>query len=405
MKAMTSLLAPPDALTSPNRVAPPPWLCGAGAGLLAAAGGVVAAMGIAVAGWLSGSTGTMSDALQVGAGAWLLGHGYALRVDSAAITLMPLGLSVALGLALFACTAGAVRLSGASQRRALLQVVATCAFAYVVVAAGVVALVTTSSAGVELGRGAAGTVAFAAVAATAGALRHRRAQVLAALPPPVVAIVRGAIGGALAMVGLAALTLTASLGLHVAAMREIVGSLQLGFLGGVVLVAACVVVLPNVVLLTAAVMLGPGIAVGAGTSVTLTEVTAGPLPALPWLAAVPEPGAQPVPLALLAALPVLAGVVAGVSAVRRRPDSSVMVAAGTGLAAGALAGLLIGGAIATAGGSIGPARMAAFGAPELLSLAVAVGALGFGGLLGGTSTRLLAWRAERGRAGAVTSAD
>jgi hypothetical protein len=362
-------------------------------------------MGIAVAGWLSGSTGTMGDALQVGAGAWLLSHGYALQVDSATITLMPLGLSVLVALALFACTSGAVTLSVASQRRQLLQVIAASALAYAAVVAVVVALVTTSAADVQLGRGAVGTVALAAAAATAGALRRRRAQVLAAVAPLVVSVVRGAAGGALALFGLTALTVTVSLGWHWTALEEIVGALQPGPVGGLVLVAACLFVLPNVVLLTSAVLLGPGIAVGAGTSVTLTQVTAGPLPALPWLAAVPDSGAQPVPLALLAALPVIAGIVAGVSAVRRLPGSTFTAAAGTGLAAGALAGVLVGGAIAAAGGSIGPGRMATFGAPELLSLAMAVGALGFGGLLGGTSTRLFAWRAERARARTVTAVD
>jgi hypothetical protein len=57
-------------------------------------------------------------------------------------------------------------------------------------------------------------------------------------------------------------------------------------------------------------------------------------------------------------------------------------------------GLLVGAAIALAGGSAGPGRMAEIGAPALVCLAVAAGALGLGGLLGGGAVRLLGRRRD-----------
>ena len=389
---MTSLLRPPAAFALGRaRVPPPAWLTGAGAGLLAAAGGVVACMGVAVAGWLSGTSGSIGGAFRVGAGAWLLGHGYAVELGPATITLMPLGLTLLLAFALVGCTAGAARLCAASSSRALGEVAAASAAAYVGVVVLVAVLSAVSEMGLAHGRGVLVTVLMAATAAGAGAVRggERSVQALLALPQAVVPVLRGALAGALALFGCAALVLAVSLVVHVEALQRIVGSLQPGPAGGLVLVAVCALVLPNAVLLATALVLGPGTAVGVGTSVTLTEVAVAPLPAIPWFAAVPAAGTQPVPLAALAALPVVAGVVAGVAAVRRLPSMGVGSAAGYGLLTGAMAGLLVGCWVAAAGGSIGPGRMADIGAPELLCLVVAVATLGIGGVLGGTSARLL----------------
>jgi hypothetical protein len=348
-------------------------------------------MGVAVAGWLSGTTGSIGGAFRVGAGAWLLGHGYAVELGPATITLVPLGLTVLLALAVVGCTAGAVRLCAASSPRAVGQVAAASALAYLGVVLLVSVLCAVSEVGLAHGRGVVVTLLLATTAAGAGAARGSDGSVqeLVGLPDVVVPVLRAALAGALALFACAALVLTVSLVVHVEALQQIVATLQPGLAGGLVLVVACALVLPNAVLLTTAVMLGPGAALGVGTSVTLTEVAVAPVPAIPWFAAVPAAGTQPVPLAVLAALPVVAGIVAGVAVVRRLPSMGGGATAGYGLLAGVAAGLLIGGWVAAAGGSIGPGRMAEMGAPEVLCLAVAVATLGIGGLLGSTSARLL----------------
>jgi hypothetical protein len=391
---MTQLLQLPAPLPPRHdRVPPPAWLTGLAAGLLAAASGVVACLGIAVAGWLTGTSGSVGGALGVGAAGWLLAHGHVLDLGSASISLVPLGLTALLTLLLVRSAAAAARASRAETVRSAGVVASTCAVAY----AGVVLLVAvlTSSAEVRvgLGRGTLLTLLLAGGASAAGAWRGPLAERLR--PPPVVeALLRGALAGALALFGAAALVLTVSLAVHVEAMQQIVRSLSPGLAGGLVLVLACALLLPNVALLATSVLLGPGTAVGVGTSVTLTEVSVAPLPAVPWLAAVPPMGTQPVPLAALAALPVLAGIVAGLTAARRLRSRGHLAAVGSGAGAGVVGGLLVGAAIALAGGSAGPGRMAEIGAPALVCLAVAAGALGLGGLLGGGAVRLLGRRRD-----------
>jgi hypothetical protein len=364
---------------------------GLAAGLLAAAAGVVACLGIAVGGWLTGSSGTVGAALRVGAAGWLLAHGHVLDVGSSSISVVPLGLTALLTVVLVRSAAAAARASRVATVRSAGVLASTCAVAY----AGVVLLVAvvTSSVevGVALGRGTLLSVLLAAGASLAGAWHGPLRERLR--PPPVVeAVLRGAAAGALVLFGSAALVLTVALAVRVEAMQQIVRSLDPGLAGGGVLVLGCALLLPNVVLLTASVLLGPGTALGVGTSVSLTEVSVAPLPAVPWLAAVPPMGAQPVPLAVLAVLPVVAGIVAGLTAVRRLPSLGHLTAVGSGAAAGVVGGLLVGAAIALAGGSAGPGRMAEIGAPGLLCLAVATAALGLGGLLGGAVVRLLGRR-------------
>jgi hypothetical protein len=98
---MTQLLQLPAPLPPRHdRVPPPAWLTGLAAGLLAAASGVVACLGIAVAGWLTGTSGSVGGALGVGAAGWLLAHGHVLDLGSASISLVPLGLTALLTLLL-----------------------------------------------------------------------------------------------------------------------------------------------------------------------------------------------------------------------------------------------------------------------------------------------------------------
>jgi hypothetical protein len=389
---MTELLQRPAPLPSArDRVPPPAWISGLAAGLTAAAGGAVACLGIAVAGWLTGNSGSVGAALRVGAAGWLLAHGHVLDVGSASISLIPLGLTALLAVVLTRSTRAAASASQVATMRSACVLAATCAVAYAGVVLLVAVLTSSAEVGVELRRGTALSVLLAGGASVGGAWHGPLRERLR--PPPVVrALMRGALVGALALFGSAALVLTVSLAVHVEAMQQIVRSLDPGLAGGLVLVLGCGLVLPNVVLLTTSVLLGPGTALGVGTSVTLTEVSMAPLPAVPWLAAVPSIGTQPVPLAALAVLPVLAGIVAGLTAVRRLPALGHLAAVGSGAGAGVVGGLLVGVAIALAGGSAGPGRMAEIGAPALMCLAVAAAAFGLGGLLGGAVVRLLGRR-------------
>ncbi|MDQ3627240.1 MAG: DUF6350 family protein [Actinomycetota bacterium] len=390
---MTDLLQRLDVRTATDGgdVAPPGWLTGLGAGLAAAAAGAVACAGIAVLVWLSGEGGSFAGALRSGLVGWLLGHGHQITVSATGIAMVPLGMTLVAGWLLVRASSWAAITSRACRRGQVAGVVGSCALAYSTVV--LVVAVLCSGGGVEVGllRGPLVTAGLALVASTVGAVRGSGSTTVLAdrLPAVAVPVLRGSAVGVLVLFGSASIVLAAALGIQVETLRQVLGALDPGLLGGALLVVLCLAVLPNVVLLTVAVVLGPGVSLGAATSITLTSVSVGPLPAVPWLAAVPGSGAQPALVSALAALPALAGLVAGAVAVRCMPVLSIDRAAGRGGVAGLLAGLLVAAAVLVAGGAVGPGRMAEVGAPAVEILAVSVASLAVGGVVGGAVMRLL----------------
>jgi hypothetical protein len=164
---------------------------------------------------------------------------------------------------------------------------------------------------------------------------------------------------------------------------DIVGGLDPGWLGGVVLAVAQLALLPNLVLWAVAWLAGPGFAVGQGTAFAASGTTAGPLPALPILGALPGPDwSSPVALAL-PALVVACGAVGGWYAWRWLDPARVRwsdlgwVTGGLVLAAGVGIGLLQW----WAGGAAGSGRLSDVGADPLLVGAVVAAELGAGAAL------------------------
>jgi hypothetical protein len=396
---MVDLLGRTASRPSPDEgeLAPPPgWLTGAVAGLAMAAAGVVAAMGLAVVGWLVGTGGSMADALRVGADAWLLGHGSGLRIDAGRIEVIPLGLTLAVGWLCLLAGRWAARSSQATRPVEAATVAATYAAAYTGGVLGVALLASQPGAQPILVRALAVSAVLTVGAAAIGAASQLDDldTLLGSVPEDARASWIGAVSGALSLLGCAALALVASLLIHLGALRELLAGLDPGLVGGLLLVLVSVAVLPNVVLFAVAVLLGPGLSIGTGTSVTLSEVSVGPMPAVPWFAAVPDPGTQPAALSALAAIPLVCGVVAGTMAVRRYPVYGYDRAALRGALAGVCSGLLVAALVAISGGAIGPGRMADVGPDVLGCLAVGVAALGIGGLLGGIATRVLTGRRD-----------
>ena len=378
-------------------VAPPPgWLAGTVAGFAMAAAGVLAAMGLAVLGWLAGTGGSITDALRVGADAWLLGHGSGLRVDGGTIEAIPLGLTLAVGWLCLRAGRWAARSSEATRPVDAATVVATYAATYTAGVLGVALLASQPGAEPMLVRALAVSAVLSAGATALGAASQLDDldTLLGSLPDDVRASWAGAMSGALSLLGCGALAVVASLVLHLGALHELLVGLDPGLLGGLLLVLVSIAVLPNVVLFGVAVLLGPGLSIGTDTSVTLSEVSVGPMPAVPWFAAVPDPGTQPAALSALAAIPLVCGIVAGMVGVRRHPVYGYDRAALRGASAGVAAGLFVAALVAISGGAIGPGRMADVGPDVLACLAVSVAALGIGGLLGGIAARVLAGRRE-----------
>ena len=392
---MTDLLssrAEPVTQPAPAASPPPAWLPGAAAGVAIAGAGLLSCLGLAVLTWLSGDGGSVTGALRAGATGWLLGHGSGITTPRASITVVPLGLTLVVVALSWYAGRWAARVSGAGDSvRGAASIAAAVGLGYAVTVL-VVAVVSTAPAvsvswykavpiALLLTGGFAGLGA-AAVGGTARAwLDH--------LPEDVQIALRGAVAGVTTLLCAAALILVASVMLHLSALQRMLSSLDLGLVAGLVLLVACVLVLPNAALFTVSVLLGPGFALGTGTSVNVIAVHLGAVPAVPWFAAVPSPGSPPLWVAGLTALPIACGVAAGVVAVRRAPVAGYRQAAWRGVLAGGLAGAGVAALVAASGGSIGPGRMSDVGPAVLACVAVAVPAMAAGGLLGGTGARLV----------------
>lgn len=157
-------------------------------------------------------------------------------------------------------------------------------------------------------------------------------------------------------------------------VREIHDALRPDLASAIVLTVAQLLYLPNFAVWALGWVSGPGFAVGAGTHFSAFGSTTEPLPAIPALGALPDPGTT---MGWLIALPVLLGLALGLwrgAAPARRPsrwrDLARHVAAFT---AATFAGLSLLGTVAT--GSIGPGRMAVVGVDGPVVAAAVTGLL------------------------------
>ncbi|GAB3542157.1 hypothetical protein GCM10027403_34470 [Arthrobacter tecti] len=121
--------------------------------------------------------------------------------------------------------------------------------------------------------------------------------------------VRASFLAVVAALGLAALLLAVTLAIHWASIATIYERLDAGIVGGAVVTIGELGFLPNLAIWTLSWSSGAGFALGTGSSITPLATTAGPLPAVPILGAVPS-GTLDYGMAALA-LPVVAGVLAG----------------------------------------------------------------------------------------------
>jgi hypothetical protein len=169
-------------------------------------------------------------------------------------------------------------------------------------------------------------------------LTHR---LLARLPVRVRAAAAGALAGVAVMLVAGALLVAGSLVAHFSLAVNLAEDLHTGIVGGILVALIGVAVLPNAVLCAGAFAAGPGFAVGVGTAVAPGGVTLGALPVFPLLAAVPH-DADARWLQALVLVPVIAGVAAGLTAIRRCPAARWDTASLMGGLAGLLGGLVFG---------------------------------------------------------------
>ncbi len=345
---------------------------------------VVALLALLAAVGTGADSGDLASAAGVAAGLWLLGHGVPLAAGVGTVTVVPLGIGA---LALFTVYVSA-------KRSAFPTFAAWCGgtAAYAAATTGVAVLLTAGTDAEPGMRAVLGLLAGGVVGGAGAGLGILRAT---DGPGPVPAWLERSLpdvlrlglraGGAatVALLGVGA----ALMGVWALAGRttsdDIVASLEPGWIGGVVLAVAQLALLPNLVLWAVAWLAGPGFAVGQETSFAAAGTTAGPLPALPILGALPGPDWSSPLAAWLPAVVVGCGALGGwygwrsLDPDRVRWTDLAWVTVGVVLAAGVATGLLQW----WAGGAVGPGRLADVGADPILVGAVVAGEVGVGAAL------------------------
>jgi uncharacterized protein DUF6350 len=364
--------------TAPERPSPLPSVVAA----LATAGvGLVVCLGCAVAAWFAAGTGSFSAAVRAGALAWLMSNGTGLHTPAAAVTVVPLGALMVVAWLVYRGGRWAGARSTLASLRDVARGTGVLAAVYCLAALGVALMSRGSTVQVGLGRTALASVVMGLAAGGAGMLRGSGLlpRLAGRVPGGARATLRGAAAGLATMLGAGALLFAGSLVAHFSTAVDIASGMRAGVVGGALIVLVGVCLAPNAVVYAAAFAAGPGFALGTGTAVAPSGVRLGPLPAFPLLAAVPRDVSAGW-LQALVAVPVVAGVIAGLVVARRSPTVGPVRA---GLLGG-LAGLLgaVGFAVLCqlASGSVGPGRMHDVGPGVAATLAVCA----LAGLLGGS---------------------
>ncbi len=379
---MTSEDGEPDA--TPTLSPSVGWLVMAVIGaLITALSGWVIATGLTVLGWLAGDVGSLTGALGVGTQFWLLGNGAGAGVGGLNWTLTPLGVSLLFAFMTSRFAAVVVRQyvaehPGVTRWRSVGAVAAAMGLTYLVLVAGTALVVGEPAQAV---RGVLGGLLIGGLGAAWGSARSVGLAVGDRAPGwsrPIPAAVASA-QAVILLVGAAALV--ASLIVHLDRVVQLSDGLHAGVAGGIAILLAQLAFAPNAVIWSASYTLGAGFTLGAGTVVAPAASTVGLLPPIPVLAALPTTDGSLQWLWLAAG--VLAGVVAALQVIRRRPaarfDETALVGGLSGLLA-ALTFVVLGWLSA---GDLGNARLTGLG-PRLLPLLVLAGAsLGLSGLLCG----------------------
>lgn len=315
---------------------------------------------------------------------WLVAHDVPLHIGGVPFSLLPIGLLLIPVLLLVHSGRWAARAADATtpRRWAALTLSAAATYGLAAAAVAVAASGVGASADPVRALAAAGLVAVAAFgggAATAGTVAALRRT----LPVDVRAALRGGLAATAFLVAVAALLAALVFGMNASEATDLAAALRPGLLGGLLLAVLGLAYVPVAVVWALAYVLGPGFAIG--TVATVGPAAATPprgLPPFPLLAAVPD--RAPAWSWVLLAVPVLAGLLAGVLAVRGReaeaPSAGRML--GRAVGAGLVAGLLVAGMAALASGSLGEGRLAHVGPSAVACGAAATGLVAFGALVG-----------------------
>lgn len=372
--------------------------------------GVVGCVALVVAGWASdpASATPWPQVVRLGVDLWLVAHLGELAVVSEVVTstspsdpptvvmstlsLAPIGVAVAM--ALLSRRVGRRIALRCAPVRALLLCLAVALIhagaAWLLAWAVDTRVVAPAPAACAIGAGV-----LAAAGSTLGVLSIRGRDLLDRLPRSSAMMLRRVLPAAgvagVGWLGAGALLLTAGLLLGIADVTAVHTALAPGLLGAVLLLLLQVVYLPSAVVWAAAVLAGPGVWLGTGSIDLLGSDVTG-VPAVPLLAALPDPGSSPVWAYLGPVVVIAAGALAGWHA-HRHPSSVGATLLDRLLDAVAIAGLVGIGSAAAAllvSGTLGP--WGPLGPDLLLLVAAVTGEVLLGALMAGGALHLLSGR-------------
>jgi hypothetical protein len=381
------------------------WWQAPAAGALAAAGSWLVLALPALVVWVATAHTTVGwgDALGVASAGWFLGHGASVAVGELSLSLAPLGLWL---LALLLTVRGARRLLDRTERsapgttwpRALVrQVVPGFVLGYA--AAGLLAWLLTLAGPARPGFAAVLVVLGIPVLALAWALLRRYVageecgvvgEWLDRLPRWLPRAVRPGVHGVAILLGLGTVLVVLMVAARWSTVSGLHAAVNAGLVGGVVLTAAQLLVLPNLAVFALAWLAGPGFQIADGSTITLAGAHPGLMPMIPVLGALPSDGTWSGWLILLLSVPVLAGGVIGWLACRSLARlSSWRTKLATALAAvvTSAAGLTVLAALGS--GAVGVDRLSAVGTRPLVFGAALLGLLVTGAALSVLSAQLL----------------
>ncbi|PZS24736.1 MAG: AAA family ATPase [Pseudonocardiales bacterium] len=367
--------------------------------LPAVASYLAAAIALAVLTAAGGADTSVAGVARLGAVGWLAAHHVPLIIQGAPLGVLPLLPTLLLGGLVARGAAGVAGRSGITQPVDAGWVAATIAGTHGVMGAVLALVATPATITADPGQAAVGCALVAGTAAGLGLVRP-----CGLLP----AALRGAPGWvrpglAVGLWGLA-IALTAGfvtvLSALVVSAPEVVEMSGPDIASAFGLTVLSIGYLPNAAIAGLSWLAGPGLSVGA-LSISPVAVHAGPMPAVPLLAALPQGLVQPW-WGVVLAVPLLIGAAVGRRSVAAGQDRSerlrVLAVAATALAVGcAVLGALAGGRLGAAAFDPVDVPFGAFAAAVLAAT-----------LLGGGAATLLPFRgsgSETGRASVTDRAD
>ncbi|WP_229072102.1 DUF6350 family protein [Actinoplanes sp. DH11] len=259
--------------------------------------------------------GGLGDAARAGLAGWLLGHGLPIGTSIGPLAVTPLLLTLLViwrlnRAGLHVTRAVGARRSGSAARA--LGVAGALALAYALVGALTAVLADGRGTQISAGRAALHFFAFGLAGALIGSLRGTGAlATLARRSPPVLRHgARAGLVAAFLILGAGAVAGGLSVALGAGQAAEMIAAYRTGVAGQAGITVISIGYAVNASIWAAAYLLGPGFALGTGSTVSLTEVSVGPLPMLPLAAGLPA-GPMGATGAALLLLPVIAGGAAG----------------------------------------------------------------------------------------------